>query len=167
MIRAGAFTLVELLVVLLLIGIVAALIGAVRPPDDRAAVEIEARRMATVLELAATTARVSGRAIAWTADGRGYRFWRRQPDARWTEIHDDDALRGRTLPDGMALAGLVVESAPVRGDMRLEFLPHAPPPTFALRVTRGGESYAVTGSPVGEIREARITEPFAYAPAAR
>ncbi|HEX9185034.1 MAG TPA: prepilin-type N-terminal cleavage/methylation domain-containing protein, partial [Burkholderiales bacterium] len=113
------FTLLELLVVLLIMGIMAGMVGAIVRPDDRARLRVEAERLAQLLELAATESRLTGKRIAWTADGAQYRFWRWRDDAGWSEA-GSDALRARSLPPGMAMSDLRIEGAPVPEGMRLE-----------------------------------------------
>jgi len=149
------FTLIELLVVLLIMGLLVGLVSVIVRPDDRGLVRLEAERLAQLLDLAAAESRLTGHAIAWTADGPGYRFWRMTGDAersaQWAEIRDDDLLRARTLPQGMAVSGLQVENL-AAGDMRLVFAPYAPPLVFTVELSLGAVRSAVTASPVGELR---------------
>ena len=151
--RNCGFTLIELLVVLLIMGLFVGLVSVITRPDDRALLHVEARRLAALLDFAAATSRMTGKSIAWTADGAGYRFWRFHEDAGWAEVRDDDLLRARTLPQGMMISDLVVESMRAQGIMRLEFIPYAPPLSFTIEMSLGAERYAVAGSPVGEVRE--------------
>jgi general secretion pathway protein H len=144
------FTLIELLVVLLIMGMTAGLIGAVLRPDDRARLHLEAERLAQLLELAAVESRLTGKRIAWTADGAQYRFWRWREDAGWSEA-SDDLLRARRLPSGMAISDLRIEAKPAPGGQRLEFEPHGAL-AYDFRMTLGEARYAVTASPVGEVR---------------
>lgn len=149
------FTLIELLVVLLIMGLLVGLVSVIVRPDDRGLVGLEAERLAQLLDLAAAESRLTGHAIAWTADGAGYRFWRTTGDAawsaQWAEIRDDDLLRARTLPQGMAVSGLQVENLPADG-MRLVFAPYAPPLVFTVELSLGASRAAVAASPVGELR---------------
>ena len=149
------FTLIELLVVLLIMGVLVGLVSVIVRPDDRGLVRLEAERLAQLLDLAAAESRLTGHAIAWTADGLGYRFWRMTGDAvgsaQWAEIRDDDLLRARTLPQGMAVSGLQVENLPA-GDLRLVFAPYAPPLVFTVELSLGASRAAVAASPVGELR---------------
>lgn len=143
------FTLIELLVVLLIMGLTAGLIGAVVRPDDRAQLRLEAERLAQLLELAAVESRLTGKRIAWTAEGAQYRFWRWREEVGWTEA-GDDALRARRLPSGMAISALRVEAKPAPGEPRLEFEPHGAL-AYDFRMTLGDARYAVAASPVGEV----------------
>ena len=149
---APGFTLIEMLVVLLIMGLMVGMASAIVRPDDRARVCLEADRLAQLLDLAATEARLTGWSVAWTPDAEGYRFWRMTADARWAELRDSDPLRPRTLPPGMRIAAMQVENVPVTGDMRLEFTPQGRVYAFDIDLTYGAASCAVAASPLGEVR---------------
>jgi general secretion pathway protein H len=84
---AAAFTLVEMLVVLAIIGIAAGVVSlSVQPSEQRLVVE-EGERLAVLFRLAQDEARVSGRPVSWQADTQGYRFFA------------GDILRGNTPDD--------------------------------------------------------------------
>jgi general secretion pathway protein H len=146
------FTLIEMLVVLLIMGLLVGLVSTITQPDERALLRVEAERLAQLLDLAAMQSRLTGRSIAWTADGPGYRFWRFSDDTYWSEILDDDALRARTLPQGMVIAGMSVENTRRSGHMRLEFDPYGAASSFHIDMALGTAMNTVAGSPIGEVR---------------
>jgi len=142
-VRARGFTLLELLIVLLVMGIAVGLASVAARPDDRALLRVEADRLALLLELAGDEARNGGKAIAWTVEAPAYRFWRRTGDAQWIEIRDSELLRARVLPAGMRVAALDA--------MRLEFPPYAPATAFSIELALGDARWAVAESALGEI----------------
>jgi general secretion pathway protein H len=146
------FTLLELVVVVLIMGLLAGLVSVVSRPDERAMLHIEAERLGRLLDLAAEESRYSGKTIAWSADARGYRFWRFL-EPGWTEILDNDLLRARALPPGMTLSGIWAENMGPQETMRLELVPYR---TFAysIEMSLGREHYTVTASPIGIVRVA-------------
>ena len=150
------FTLVELLVVLLIMGLLAGLVSTLVRPDERGLLRLEAERLAQLLDLAAAESRFTGNAIAWTADGSGYRFWRMRGDAglsaQWTEILDSDLLRARALPQGMLVSSLRIADEPAHGDLRVAFASHGPALPFSIEMSLGTARYAVAASPIGELR---------------
>ena len=151
--RSLGFTLIELLVVLLIMGLFVGLVSTITQPDDRALLRVEAERLAQLLDLAATKSRLTGKSIAWTADGPGYRFWQFSEDTDWSDIRDDDSLRPRTLPQGMVIAGNARgKHARTRQQMRLEFTPYGATPAFSVEMALGAARYTVAGSPIGEVR---------------
>ncbi len=141
-----------MLVVLLIMGLLVGLVSAVARPDARSMLQVEAERLAQLLELAAVESRLSGKFIGWTADETGYRFWRVSEDTGWSEIRDNDLLRPRTLPTGTIISSLRVESMQPQGVMRLEFSPYVQTLAFAVELSSGAERYSVAASPIGEVR---------------
>ena len=146
------FTLIEMLVVLMIMGLFVGLVSTITQPDDRATLRLEADRLAQLLDFAAAESRLTGRSIAWTADESGYRVWRADDDGTWLQIRDSELLHARILPQGMAITDFRVENMPPQGSMRLEFAPQGSSLAFTVGMTLGSEHYAVTGSPVGDMR---------------
>ena len=150
--RGRGFTLIEMLVVLMVMGLFVGLVSTIARPDDRAVLRLEAERLSQLLDFAAVEAQLTGKSVAWTADGPGYRFWRSGEDSTWGEIRDNDLLGARTLPLGMTVSGLRVENMRPQGAMRLEFAPQGATLAFDIVMSLGAERYAVAGSPLGEVR---------------
>jgi len=150
--KGRGFTLIELLVVLLIMGLFVGLVSAIVRPDDRGLLRVEAERLAQLLDLAAVQSRLTGKPIAWIANGPGYRFWQFNEDTGWSEVRDGDLLRARTLPQGMLVSGLQVENMRPQGAMRLEFVPYGPALSFNIEMAFGAERYTVAASPVGDVR---------------
>ena len=146
------FTLVEMLVVMLIVGLLAGLVSIVARPDERALLRVEAERLARLIDLAVAESGLTGKSMAWTADGSGYRFWRLREETGWSEVRDGDTLRARSLPQGMTISGLRVEGGRPQGALRLEFSPYGPPPPFVIELSLGAERYGVAASPMGEVR---------------
>lgn len=141
-----------MLVVLLIMGLLVGLVSAITRPDDRALLRVEAERLAQLLELASAESRLTGKSIAWTVDGPAYRFWRFQEDTGWSEILDSDPLRVRTLPQGITISGLQVETIRPQGVMRLEFTPYGSMLAFNVEMSLGAERCVIAASPVGDVR---------------
>ena len=150
--RCRGFTLIEMLVVLMIMGLFVGLVSAITRPDDRAVLRLEAERLSQLLDFASAEAQLTGKSIAWTADAAGYRFWRAGDDLNWAEIRDSELLRARTLPQGVAVSGFRVENMRPQGGMRLEFAPQGSSLAFNIAIALGTERYSVTGSPVGDVR---------------
>ncbi len=146
------FTLIEMLVVLMIMGLFIGLVSTITQPDERTVLQLEAERLSQLLDFAATEAQLTGKRIAWTADDSGYRFWRAAEDGSWSEIRDNELLRARALPQGVAVSGFRVENMRPQGSMRLEFTPQSSPLAFRIGMSLGAARYTVTGSPVGIVR---------------
>jgi len=99
--RYRGFTLAEMLVVILVIGLAAGFAYARLDADPRQSMEREARRLAAALEHAASLAQWRNQTLGVAASGAAYRFWRREPGAdgdRWVPVTDDDVLQAHALP---------------------------------------------------------------------
>ena len=100
----AGFTLFEILVVILLIGITITLATLNLQRDVDQLAEHEARRFAALIEHVREEAVLTGRAIAVEIDEteRAYRFL--QAAEEWEPITQDDVLRRRQLPEPLVLA---------------------------------------------------------------
>jgi general secretion pathway protein H len=93
---ATGFTLLELLVVLVILGIVAGVVSLSVAPGEHRRMSHEVDRLAALFRLAHDETRVSGRPITWIADTDGYRFVV-EDSVRGDEM-PDDPLRPRAWP---------------------------------------------------------------------
>jgi general secretion pathway protein H len=94
--REGGFTLLELLVVIVILGIVAGMVSLSIAPSEQRRLTEELDRLAALFRLAHDEARVGGIAITWQADAEGYRFL--VSDGERGGIGSDDPLRARIWP---------------------------------------------------------------------
>lgn len=71
------FTLIELMVVLIIIGIASAAVSLSIKPDPLHVLRQDANRLVQLLQIAQAEALADGRPITWRADDKGFRFSRR------------------------------------------------------------------------------------------
>ncbi len=105
----GGFTLLEMLVALVIIGVAVATVVLVLQPDHRAAVQEEAKRLAALLELASEEAALMGTPMAWVGLAGGYEFLARELTERgpdWGVVRGDDLLHPRSLPSGIYILNI-------------------------------------------------------------
>ncbi|KVF26396.1 type II secretion system protein GspH [Burkholderia vietnamiensis] len=86
---AAGFTLLEMLVVLVIVGLLVAVVTLAPSRNRRTDLAEEAQRLANLLESAGDEAQVRSMPIAWQLVGGGYRFVQRTDSGGWTPMTDD------------------------------------------------------------------------------
>lgn len=112
--RSGGFTLIEVLVVVLIMAIISGmLLMSLGILGDDRAMQQQARRMSSLIELATDEAIMQGRDFGLEFMQHGYRFVEHDPALdRWHEVVGDELLRPRPLEEGMEFE-LFLEDRPV------------------------------------------------------
>jgi general secretion pathway protein H len=156
--RARGFTLIEVLVVVVIIGVTAGLVVLGLGSDERQATEREAKRLAGALEHAAAAAQWRAETLGVSAEGAGYRFWRRGTDDRWTALADDDVLAPRMLPAGVSVLPSSYAGAPVPSDVILPLRASGRNEPYALVIASSAWSLEVAADPLNRVRVAAATD---------
>lgn len=146
-----AFTLVEMLVVLVLLGIAAALLVPQLAQDDHRALEQEAQRLAGALEHAAAMAQWRGETLGMSAETGVYRFWRRDADGQWQVIADDDVLAARALRDGVVVRAERYAGAAVPADAILPLRPSGRNEPFSVLLAGRAWTALVSADPLNRV----------------
>ena len=94
--RRAGFTLIEILVVIALLGIAAAVVALSVSGSDSRLLREETARLGALFRIAQDEARITGRTLVWEADVTGYRF--RMLDEEGARDWSDDILRQRAWP---------------------------------------------------------------------
>lgn len=145
---ARGFTLVELLVVMVIIGITLGLATLNAIPSPRQDLQQEAQRLALLLQLARDEAIVRNRLVAFEANGERYRFMVRG-DSGWEPVTRDDLLRERSFKN--APLRLVLEPSGTSGPdlMRITFGREPVDKPFVLTLASGANAVAIRADGVG------------------
>ena len=140
--RAGGFTLIELMVVLVVAGVLLSLVSLSGGGNAERALRYEAERVAQLLALAREEAQVLGTPIRFEANSERYRFLVRQ-DRQWRLIDDQD-LRERQWEQPTRVR---IERADGRAE--IEFGRDAVDIPFTLRLSRETSAVAIAANGLG------------------
>lgn len=145
------FTLIEVMVVLVIVGIVAAgvtlSLGSMQGRDAGLALE----RFRRVLEATAERAMTRGQPQAIELLADGYRFWAQGDDGNWHVLADPPVFVERTLPPDMAWGSLSRGGqASVGVGQRLAFGTRTPEYELLIRTAQGTARFV--GLLSGEVR---------------
>lgn len=146
------FTLIEILVVLVIIGIMVGLVSVRMMPDNDRVVHNEAQRLALLLEQARDQAVASGEPIAFSVEAGRYRFWALDAENQWVPRSGDELLQDRPLPSGVQLAALQVNQASLAADARLLFLPSGGNAPFTADLVLNAAHARIRGDSLGRVR---------------
>ena len=150
--RGQGFTMIEVLVVVLVIGMSAGLVGAALWRSDGDSLLAEAERLAQYFDHAGTEARLSGHAVAWNGESAGYRFSRLSEEAGWREIVAPAMLGARLFPAGVFIEGVHGAAGAPRDAMRLEWSADGPRTPAAITLAMGPGRIVVAVPLVGPAR---------------
>ena len=146
--KVSGFTLVELLVVMVIVGVTLGLASLNAIPSPRQDLQNEAQRIALLLQLARDEAIVRNRLVAFEANPERYRFIVRH-ETGWAPVTQDDLLRERTFKN--APLQLLLEPSPTGGTnpLRITFGREPVDKPFVLTLARGGDSVSIRADGVG------------------
>lgn len=143
----AAFTLVEILVVTIIIGIGLALVVANLQPDDSQTVRRDAHAFAGQLERLQERALLGGQPIGITFGTAGIETWQRDAKGEWVSV----TLDANTRKADVSLESFKLGAKAMDTDARMVFLPDGMNVPFELTVSRNGHRFIITGDPMGRI----------------
>ena len=136
--RCGAgFTLAEVLVVLLVIGLAAGMAYARLESDPRRELEREAQRLGAAMEHAASLAQWRNQVLGVSASDAQYRFWRRETSLegdQWMPLSDDDVLAPHALPSGITVRATAYAGQTVAADSIFPLAPSGRNEPYAIEL---------------------------------
>jgi general secretion pathway protein H len=146
--RAAGFTLVEILVVMVIIGITLGMASLNAIPSPRQDLENEAKRLTLLLQLARDEAIVRNRQVTFEASPERYRFLVRN-DTGWVPVTQDDLLRERPFRNAPIRLLIDPPQANATETLRITFGREPVDKPFVLTLASGNHSVAVRADGIG------------------
>ncbi len=146
--RPRGFTLVEIMVVMVIIGITLGLVSLNAIPSPQQHLLAEAKRIALLLQLARDEAIVRNRLVAFEAEPEGYRFLVRN-ESRWDLLAQDDMLRERSFKHPPVTLKLDPPGAGAANPLRITFGREPVDKPFVLTMVSGDDSVIIRADGVG------------------
>jgi general secretion pathway protein H len=145
---ARGFTLVEVMVVMVIVGIILGMVTLNAIPSPRQNLSAEAQRLALLLQLARDEAIVRNRLVTFEADSERYRFLVRNEN-RWDVVTQDDLLRERAFKYAPLTLMLDPPGAGSGETMRITFGREPVDKPFVLTLSTGEDRVAIRADGIG------------------
>lgn len=142
------FTLLELLVVMVIVGITLGMVSFNAMPSERQVLHNDAQRIALLLQLARDEAIVRNRPIAFEADTDRYRFLVRNGKT-WQALQQDDMLRERDFKRIPVTLSISPASAEQVYPLRIVFGREPVDRPFILTLATGDAQIAIRADGIG------------------
>jgi hypothetical protein len=140
------------LVVLIVIGVAAALTYARFDRDPRADLEREGRRLGAAIEHAALLAQWQNQTLGVSAFGGAYRFWQRSPgNDDWGAVSGDDVLAAHALPSSIAAAVVTYAAQPVAPDAIVPLRPSGRNEPFVIELAEPQWRLLLLSDPINRV----------------
>ncbi|WP_269530755.1 type II secretion system minor pseudopilin GspH [Chitinimonas sp. BJYL2] len=150
--RHGAgFTLIEILVVMVIVGIIVTLAAVRFGGSDQDALIREAERLSLLLEAARDEAIATGTTLGFDAEDQQYRFWQQGQDYTWQPLSGNDTLRPRELPVPVRLGDIRVNRQPLVAGQKVVFTPSGVNAPFEFTISAGAELRRLSADALGRV----------------
>jgi len=146
------FTLIEILVVLVIVGIAVALVSVnfATPPERR--LREAGERLLMAMQAAQIDALTTGKSLAWKSDGAGYAFFRRADDRTWSVTLSGEPFAPAPFGYSTSLALVEINQRGVEPGTPLVFSASGTGEPFRVVLEATGEQLVIAGDTGGEIR---------------
>ena len=142
------FTLLELLVVMVIVGITLGAVSFNAMPSERQVLQNDAQRIALLLQLARDEAIVRNRPIAFEAEADRYRFLLFEEN-KWHALQQDELLREREFKRSPVIFSVSPPSAEQTTPLRIIFGREPVGIPFVLTLAVGDAQVAIRADGIG------------------
>lgn len=142
------FTLLELLVVLVILGITLGAVSFNAMPSERQVLQSDAQKVSLLLQSARDEAIVRNRPVAFEADAGGYRFLILENNA-WKPLLDDDLLRERHFRLAPVTLSMMPSPIGQAGPLHIIFGREPVGTPFVLTLSSGDSEVAIRADGIG------------------
>ena len=151
------FTLIEILVVIVILGIATVLATANLFQTDEEKLQQESEKLLAVLQIARDEAAFGGRVIAVTMTGKEIQFLERDlaDPARWN-ASAVEGLKPRTLSDAFSMQLRVGADGAEAKDNHITFLPIGVAAPFELALRSPAGIQKISGDAIGNLRLTKV-----------
>lgn len=155
--RAIGFTLIELMVVLVIVGLTSSLVTLHFFPDPRKQLAQESNRLGLILSHASEYASTHGTSVAFDFDASGYVFYTQDPLSReWHVLENDTVLRQRQWSDEIRPVSMRVNQN-ATSVHRFVFSSSGLHPDFTLTLELDGLKASIHGNMLGQIDASQMS----------
>jgi general secretion pathway protein H len=147
----SGFTLIEILIVLVIIGITIALISVNFARDERAELNETAKRLALILQAANNEAIASGKSLAFIGNTSAYAFYNRNSERQWSKPITETPFAENRLPSSTSIVDLQIDETRVPIATPLIFSSSGFNPSFRIELASSDIRLAVVGESSGNI----------------
>ncbi len=145
---ANGFTLLELLVVMVIVGITLGMVSFNAMPDERQILQNDAQRIALLLQLARDEAIVRNHPIAFETESDRYRFMSLEEN-HWQAIQRDDLLREREFKRSPVIFSISPQPTEQNTPLRIIFGREPVGIPFVLTLATGKARVAIRADGIG------------------
>jgi general secretion pathway protein H len=140
--RATGFTLLEMLIVVVIVGVVMGMVAVNAQPSPRTQLEHQAQRLILLLQTAHEEARLRSQPVVWEASLQQYRFVVRD-NGRWQPLHDD-VLRAGSWRSPLSSLHVAQPGMPDQGEaVQVMFGREAIEPSLTVTMERDGARVSI------------------------
>jgi general secretion pathway protein H len=145
---ANGFTLLELLVVMVIVGITLGAVSFNSMPSERQILQNDAQRIALLLQLARDEAIVRNRPIAFEAEADRYRFLLFEEN-KWQALEQDELLREREFKRSPVAFTVIPPAAEQTNPLRIIFGREPVGIPFVLTLAVGDAQVVIRADGIG------------------